>query len=184
LPLTSIKYSLPTNTPFRMNNSEKFEIIKQEALSKGYKICVDIVLFNSQGKIFIQKRSPDRKMFPNCWELPGGHIEPNESIEQCLIRELKEETGMEISTFLNFTEYYDCYYKDQVYRHIFAAGKPKSTEITLEKDKATDYKWIDKSELDLFHQGRPPKDLQSSNQKSDNTAPQIINVIQKAFLFF
>ena len=30
------------------------------------------------------------------WTLPGGALESNETIEQCLIREMKEETGLEI----------------------------------------------------------------------------------------
>ena len=35
-------------------------------------------------------------MFPNSWVLPGGHIDPVESLEEGVIRELSEETGINI----------------------------------------------------------------------------------------
>ena len=35
-------------------------------------------------------------VFPGAWVLPGGHIEVGESLEECAVREIKEETGIEI----------------------------------------------------------------------------------------
>ena len=36
------------------------------------------------------------RKFPNAWVLPGGHIEPEESMERSVIREVYEETGIKI----------------------------------------------------------------------------------------
>jgi 8-oxo-dGTP pyrophosphatase MutT (NUDIX family) len=38
------------------------------------------------------------RKFPNAWVLPGGHIEPFESMETSVIREVEEETGIKIDT--------------------------------------------------------------------------------------
>ncbi len=35
-------------------------------------------------------------VFPGAWVLPGGHIDPGEGFEECAIREVFEETGIQI----------------------------------------------------------------------------------------
>lgn len=37
--------------------------------------------------------------FKNKWALPGGFVDMNETVEQCVVRELKEETGLQINNF-------------------------------------------------------------------------------------
>lgn len=36
------------------------------------------------------------RVFPNSWVLPGGHIDAGESLEQGVVRELSEETGIHL----------------------------------------------------------------------------------------
>jgi len=56
--------------------------------------CDGIIIEN--GKILLIKRGAEP--FKGEWAVPGGRIEENESAEQCLKREMKEETGFDIES--------------------------------------------------------------------------------------
>jgi 8-oxo-dGTP diphosphatase len=53
-------------------------------------IQVTAAIITDTGKILIAKRKSTARL-PNLWEFPGGKMEPGESAEQCLKRELYEE---------------------------------------------------------------------------------------------
>ncbi len=67
---------------------------------------VSAALIVRNGKIFIAQR-PEGKPLANLWEFPGGKKEPEETLSQCLQRELKEELNIdaEIEEFLMDTTY-------------------------------------------------------------------------------
>ncbi|KZK88629.1 Nucleoside triphosphatase NudI [Pseudovibrio sp. Ad46] len=50
-------------------------------------------------------RSSTRQNFPNVWSFPGGHVEAGEKLEAALLRELKEETGIQAEAFAKITEF-------------------------------------------------------------------------------
>ncbi len=56
---------------------------------------VSAAVIVKDGKIFIAQRPADKKP-PLQWEFPGGKQEPGETIEQCLVREIKEELGADV----------------------------------------------------------------------------------------
>jgi 8-oxo-dGTP diphosphatase len=45
---------------------------------------------------FLLAQRPTNKVYAGYWEFPGGKVEPGETPEACLIRELKEELGIDV----------------------------------------------------------------------------------------
>ncbi|KMO94990.1 NTP pyrophosphohydrolase [Streptomyces roseus] len=54
---------------------------------------VGAVILNRDGKAFAQRRGPHRRLFPDTWDIVGGHVEAGESLLEALAREVREETG-------------------------------------------------------------------------------------------
>ncbi|WP_445269641.1 NUDIX hydrolase [Streptomyces sp. DSM 41634] len=61
--------------------------------AEGELWAVGAVILDRHGRAFAQKRSPDRRLFPDCWDIVGGHVEPGETLLDTLAREVAEETG-------------------------------------------------------------------------------------------
>ena len=59
-----------------------------------------IIFINDTRQIllFLRDNKPDLP-YPNMWDVPGGHVEANESPEKCIIREMKEEMDLDIDEF-------------------------------------------------------------------------------------
>lgn len=60
-----------------------------------HKLIGVAVIWNDQGHILIDRRRPEG-LLGGLWEFPGGKIEPGETIEDCIKREILEELGIEI----------------------------------------------------------------------------------------
>lgn len=65
-------------------------------------VTVDAIIKMKGGIVVIKRRNP-----PLGWALPGGFVDYGESLEQAVIREAKEETGLEIKNLRQFHTYSD-----------------------------------------------------------------------------
>jgi 8-oxo-dGTP diphosphatase len=51
-------------------------------------------LFLQNGEVLLARRSPHRRTYAGLWSFPGGHLEPGETLEDALVREVREEVGV------------------------------------------------------------------------------------------
>lgn len=59
-------------------------------------LVVAVALIDPDGRVLIAQR-PEGKQLAGLWEFPGGKVEAGERPEQALIRELKEELGIDVN---------------------------------------------------------------------------------------
>lgn len=64
-------------------------------LDEHLQVQVTAAIFQQEGKFLICQRSHEDAL-PLLWEFPGGKQEPGETLEQCIVRECREELGVEI----------------------------------------------------------------------------------------
>ncbi|MBD2772814.1 8-oxo-dGTP diphosphatase MutT [Iningainema tapete] len=114
--------------------------------SPPHKIIGVAVIWNDLGQILIDRRLPEGVM-GGLWEFPGGKIEPGETVEDCIKREIHEEIGIEIEVGEHLTTI------DHTYTHLrvtltvhhcrHLTGIPQPIECA-------EIRWVNLDELEQF----------------------------------
>ena len=65
-------------------------------MDRDYGLTMRGVIKNNINEILIVKRHPKSKTDPEKWELPGGKVDEGEDFAKALIREIKEETSLDV----------------------------------------------------------------------------------------
>ena len=95
-----------------------------------------------EGKVLLIKRA--YAPYQHLWTLPGGRLEPGESIEQCAIREVLEELNLTIRNPRPVME--QSLGREGTYRLAIFVTKDFSGMLRA-SDEIEDHKWIDPSAL-------------------------------------
>lgn len=76
--------------------------LRSEVHAKGlWHRAVHILVFNREGKVFLQKRSMRKDMSPGLWDSScSGHVDAGETYDAAAVRELGEELGLAVATTL------------------------------------------------------------------------------------
>ncbi len=110
------------------------------------KIRVVGAMIEKDGKYLITQRPPTASL-PLLWEFPGGRVEPGETDEAALARELREEMGIAVSVgerAIHVEHAYPAYDIDFcVYRCLLTAGPIRHIRVH-------DHRWVRPDELDQY----------------------------------
>lgn len=104
------------------------------------------VIRNDQGLILIDRR-PEKGLLGGLWEFPGGKIEPEETVEACIEREILEEIGIEIEVenhLITLDHDYSHFRLTLIVhycRHV--SGEPQTIECQ-------EIRWVTLDEIDQF----------------------------------
>lgn len=109
-------------------------------------INVTAAIIEKKGKFLIAKRRKGKHL-ENKWEFPGGKIESDETPEECLYRELKEEFGI-TTEIINFVAESIFDYGDRKIKLLGYRTKYISGEFLL--NAHDEIKWISLDEFSKF----------------------------------
>jgi len=75
----------------------------REEVHKNKKLIhrsINFFVFDKKGRIFVNQRTKNKEFYPEYWSLTfGGHVNSGETYEEAVIREAKEEAGIEEKPF-------------------------------------------------------------------------------------
>jgi 8-oxo-dGTP diphosphatase len=127
---------------------------------------VGAVIRDPAGRLFMQRRTASRRLFPDSWDLVGGHLDPGEPILAGLAREIAEETGWTLSRVVASLGVMDYTGDDGVARKEVDFLVDVDGDLDhpmLEPGKHEQPRWITRSEAPkLLSHGRPGEDLVQS----------------------
>jgi 8-oxo-dGTP pyrophosphatase MutT (NUDIX family) len=64
-----------------------------------HKDVASAIILSKDGKILLGRKQPGKpSVYPDCWHIPGGLVEADETPEAALAREIREETGVDVSS--------------------------------------------------------------------------------------
>ena len=160
---------------FKFINKEQLE--KITILPEEVKITMNQNYFikheKSCGAIIMKdKKALIIKQTDGHWSLPKGHMEKGETEIDTALREIKEETGLDVKLDTNFrkTIHYCPNKSDTIKEVVFFMAKPVTNKITMQEEEVIDYKWKTLEEIKELFKNRNDQEIIKSAIEYINTS--------------
>jgi 8-oxo-dGTP diphosphatase len=113
------------------------------------KIVLGAIVFNQNNEVLILQRHNNERILPGLWELPSGRREPLETSQETLLREVKEESGLQVKILLPSSVFeYQIEKSDEVRdtTQINFIVKTQSNKVKLSSEHQ-DFAWVSSKKL-------------------------------------
>jgi 8-oxo-dGTP pyrophosphatase MutT (NUDIX family) len=125
---------------------------------------VGALIYNRRGQFYFHRRTLERRLFPGCWDVVGGHVEAGETVLEALRREIHEETTWQLNEV-----------KELILELDWSAEGPQGTVLkhefdfvvevdgdlehpVLEAGKHDRFAWVSRDTMDVLRENRQPDD--------------------------
>lgn len=122
-------------------------------MNQHQEITACAFIYSDEGKLFVAKRAATKSFLPNKFELVGGHTEFGETLQQSIIREVREELEIDVVVEEPFHAFTYLSNNDSIHTvevDYFAKLADKNQVITLHPEDHSEYQWIIEDEVDNY----------------------------------
>jgi len=125
---------------------------------------VGALIFNERGQLYFHRRTFERRLFPGCWDIVGGHVEAGETVLEALRREIHEETGWrlkEVIAPILEIEWTAAGEHGPVHKREFDFVVRVEGDLAhprLEEGKHDRFEWISPGTMDILRENRQADD--------------------------
>ncbi|MEU0092948.1 GNAT family N-acetyltransferase [Kribbella sp. NPDC006257] len=122
--------------------------------------CVGALIRDDRHRVYVQRRTEDRRLLPGIWDIVGGHVEAGETPEQTLAREVEEETGWRVRSIDATVADWEWTYEGRVRREVdyLVSVDGDLERPLLEAGKHDASAWVGPDDLDLLMVNRTDGD--------------------------
>lgn len=135
----------------------------RRAATPHYDVAAGII-WNARGKLLIAQRPLDG-LLGGLWEFPGGKREADETLQECLKRELREELGIEVQVGDLFVVVRHAFTHFKITLHAFTcqyhSGPPRALGVR-------DWVWVTPDQLDDYSFGKADREIIAALNARDN----------------
>ncbi|WP_350276150.1 NUDIX domain-containing protein [Kribbella sp. HUAS MG21] len=129
------------------------------------RISIAVAALVRDGLVLLVHRHPARLRYPDCWDLVGGHVEPDELPHQAVRRECLEELGVQVHDPVPFPMAIS---DPNLHLHAFLVTRWDGEPVNAAPDEHDDFRWFRPSELETLKLAHP------------NSLPNIMSAVAAA----